>query len=175
MTHLKVLQGPNGLTNVGPMMPCCVIELGTQWHKAIAWTNIDLASMLSCGIHLITTNTISAIEICFKISQLKLQPHHQVTNDLNTDGPMYKFPSLFAYRILHPCDYIPTINTTSMSITGIILYNRLLITAGADTLIRQSQQWIGAIWSAKCTVSLPLNSANLSDQSCIEVCLWQEY
>ena len=175
MTHLKVLQGPNGLTNLRPMMSCCVRELGTQWHKAKAWTNIDLSSMLSCGIHLITTNTILAIEICFKITQLKLQPHHQVTNELNKDGPRYKFPSLFAYIIPHPCDYIPTINTTSKSITGITLYNRWLITAGADTLIRQSQQWIGAIWSAKWIVLFPLIRENVNNQACIVLCLWQEY
>ena len=55
-------------------------------HQAITWTNVDLSSVRSCGIHLGAISEerleISILDLTLKNTNLKLQPHHPRANEL---------------------------------------------------------------------------------------------
>ena len=58
-------------------------------HQAIAWTNVDLTSVRSCGIHLRTTLQqmlmMSILSMCLKITNLRVQLHLPGTNELRCE------------------------------------------------------------------------------------------
>ena len=63
-------------------------------HQAITWTNVDLSSTWSSGIHSRVMFTwiihILILRLCLKLTHLKSQPHLPGDNELNLK---WKFPS----------------------------------------------------------------------------------
>ena len=53
-------------------------------HQAITWTNVDLSSISSCGIHFRAISQISVLDLSLKIINSKYQPHLPGTNKLTT-------------------------------------------------------------------------------------------
>ena len=82
---IKTLIPGISLTHCGLAMPYADINLGqhqsrqwlvTWWHQATTWTNVDLSSVKSCGIHLRAIShemiKISTLDMSLKITNWKL-------------------------------------------------------------------------------------------------------
>ena len=83
------------LTHCGLATPYGDIHLGQHWsrewlvawrHQAITWTNVDLSSVKSCGIHLRAISheilKIFTLNVSLKVTNLRLHPHLPGTNVL---------------------------------------------------------------------------------------------
>ena len=76
------------LTHWGLVTPYGDRELGQQWrHQAITWTNVDLSSVRSCGVHVRTISQEiplpSITKISLRITSLKFISNIPGANELN--------------------------------------------------------------------------------------------
>ena len=58
------------LTHCGLVTPYGNRDLGQHWHQAITWTNVDLSSIRSCGIH---QKALSWEDLNISISKTRLK------------------------------------------------------------------------------------------------------
>ena len=100
---------PSGLTHRGLVLPYGDINLGQHWlrewlvawcHQAITWTNVDLSSVRSSGIHLRAIlqeiPQPSVNEISLKITYLKFCSNLPGADELNSISISHKICTLFS-------------------------------------------------------------------------------
>ena len=105
----NLVEAMSKLTHCGLVTPGGDIDLGQHWlrqwlvawrHQAITWTNVDLSSLRSCGIHLTTVSQQmpypSIPEISFESGYLKFYSDLPGANEL-TAAPGDGFAQIGAW------------------------------------------------------------------------------